>query len=220
MLAAAGALLLDRGSRGVTIAEVARRAHIGKGTVYLYWKTKEDLLLDLVCRDFLALADEVTAAVAADPELARPSRLCPHMLRTAAAHPYVEALQANDEDLLGVLTDDPRSARLLDTLGPHSVMRRVLPIWRDHDLARADWSLADQAFALQSLVAGFHRTAGPRARPAVADPERVIAAAVTALLGPERATPEQVRAAAAEGISALAEQRAVAAELVSRATPN
>jgi AcrR family transcriptional regulator len=60
VLAAAGELVLARGSRGVTIAEVARRAHIGKGTVYLYWKTKEDLLLDLVCRDFLALADEIT----------------------------------------------------------------------------------------------------------------------------------------------------------------
>jgi AcrR family transcriptional regulator len=215
ILAAAGELLLGRGSKGVTIAEVARKAHIGKGTVYLYWKTKEDLLLDLVCRDFLGLADEVTAAVTADPDFARPSRLCPDMLHTAARHPYVSALQSNDEELLGVLTDDPRSARLLDTLGPGAVMHRILPIWRANDLARTDWALADQAFALHSLVSGFLVTTS-RTRPHIDAPERVLAAAVTALLGPERATPEQVRAAAAEGIRTLAEGRATALDLIAQ----
>lgn len=218
ILAAAGELLLGRGSKGVTIAEVARKAHIGKGTVYLYWKTKEDLLLDLVCRDFLAMADEVTSAVTADPDLARPSRLCPNMLHVAAEHPYVSALTRNDEDLLGVLTDDPRSARLLDTLGPDAVMYRILPIWRAHDLARTDWSLADQALALHSLVTGFLTTTGG-SRPRVDDPERVLAAAVTALLGPERATPEQVRAAAEEGIRDLAVERASALDLIGRTAP-
>ena len=215
ILAAAGELLLGRGSRGVTIAEVARKAHIGKGTVYLYWKTKEDLLLELVCRDFLALADEVTAELTADPDLARPSRLCPNMLRGAATHPFVSALQNNDEELLGVLTDDPRSARLLDILGPDAVMRRILPIWRANDLARTDWPPADQAFALRALLAGFVVTAG-RPDASIADPGRVLAATVTALLGPERATPAQVRAAAADGIDILAEGRAIASDLVDR----
>lgn len=215
ILAAAGELLLGRGSKGVTIAEVAQKAHVGKGTVYLYWKTKEDLLLDLVCRDFLALADEVVASVTADPDLARPSRLCPNMLHTAAAHPYVSALQSNDGDLLGVLADDPRSTRLLDTLGPDAVMHGILPIWRDNALARTDWTVEDQAFALHALVTGFLKTTtGPRSRIPVADPERVFAATVTTLLGPERATPEQVRAAAAEGIRHLAAARGTALELI------
>jgi AcrR family transcriptional regulator len=218
ILAAAGELLLARGSKGVTIAEVARKAHIGKGTVYLYWKTKEDLLLDLVCRDFVALADEVTAAVTADSDLARPSRLCPHMLHIAAAHPFVSALQRNDDGLLGVLTDDPRSARLLDALGPEAVMHQALPIWRANDLARADWPLADQAFALHSLLTGFRTTTGLRYWPQIDDPGQVLAAAVTALLGPERATPEQVRAAAAEGIRIFAEQRATALDLIAQPT--
>lgn len=218
VLAAAGELLLGRGSKGVTIAEVARRAHIGTGTVYLYWKTKEDLLLDLVCRDFLALADELIVAITDDPDLARPSHLCPNMLHMAAAHPYVTALQGNDEVMLGVLTDDPRSARLLDTLAPYAVMRQILPIWRAHDLARTDWPLTDQAFALHSLVSGFLITS-QRSRPEVDNPEEVMAAAVTALLGPERATPEQVGAAAADGIRSLTEQRTLAAGLISQPEP-
>lgn len=155
ILAAAGELLLSRGSKGVTIADVATRAHIGKGTVYLYWKTKEDLLLGLISRDFLALADDVTEAVTADPDLARPSRLLPHMLRTASQHPFVNALRSNDGGLLGALTEDPRSAKLLDTLGPDAMMYDVLPIWRRHDLARTDWALDVQALALHALVTGF-----------------------------------------------------------------
>ncbi|MBY8861106.1 TetR/AcrR family transcriptional regulator [Nocardia sp. CA2R105] len=219
ILAAAGELLLGRGSKGVTIAEVARRAHIGKGTVYLYWKTKEDLLLDLVCRDFLALADEEVDALTDDPDLARPSRLCVNMLHRSAAHPYVTALHGNDDELLGVLTQDPRSATLLDTLGPDAVMRQILPIWRSHDLAGTACPLADQAFALDSLISGFLITTRRPSRPQVEDPERVIAAAVTALLGPERATPDQVRAAAAAGIRSLTEQRAIALDLMSQPPP-
>lgn len=211
ILAAAGELLLSRGSRGVTIAAVAAKAHIGKGTVYLYWKSKEDLLLGLLCRDFLALAEGIVTAVTADPDLARPSRLCPNMLRTSAEHPFVTALQSNNDDLLGVLTDDPRAATLLENLGPNAVMHNVLPIWRRHGLARTDWPLADQGLALQALLNGFHT--------ANADPptaERVLAASVTALLGPENATPEQVRAAAAEGARDLTEASAIARDIIDR----
>ncbi|MET9018049.1 TetR family transcriptional regulator [Streptomyces olivaceoviridis] len=216
ILAAAGELLLARGSKGVTIADVARKGHIGKGTVYLYWKTKEDLLLDLLCRDFLALADEVISAVAANHELIRPSRLCPNLLHVAAAHPYVLAVRSNDAELLGVLTDDARSATLLDALGPDAMVRRILPIWRTYDLARTDWSVADQALAVDSLFSGFMMVAGGCSARQVEDPDRVFAASFTALLGPERAAPEQVEAAAAEAVRALGEQSAVVRGLLSQ----
>jgi AcrR family transcriptional regulator len=39
---------LKRGVKGLTIAEIAEKAHVGKGTAYLYWKTKEDLLLAVI----------------------------------------------------------------------------------------------------------------------------------------------------------------------------
>jgi AcrR family transcriptional regulator len=215
ILAAAGELLLARGSKGVTISDVATRAHIGKGTVYLYWKTKEDLLLGLVSRDFIGLADAVTEAVTADPDLARPSRLIPDMLTTAARHPFVDALRRGDDGLLGALTDDPRAAKLLETLSPDAMMSGVLPVWRRHALARTDWPLAEQALALHALLTGFMMAPVPsRFRPEQVVPEQVLAKSVTALLGPERATPAQVRATAAEGIQALADARVTALELI------
>ncbi|WP_103334844.1 TetR/AcrR family transcriptional regulator [Amycolatopsis sp. CA-126428] len=216
ILAAAGELLLARGSKGVTISDVATRAHIGKGTVYLYWKTKEDLLLGLISRDFIGLADAVTEAVTADSDLARPSRLIPRMLTTAARHPFVDALRRGDDGLLGALTEDPRAAKLLETLSPDAMMSGVLPIWRRHALARTDWPLAEQALALHALLTGFMAAPVPsRFRPEPVVPEQVLAKSVTALLGPERATPAQVRATAAEGSQALAEARETALELIS-----
>ncbi|WP_410612484.1 TetR/AcrR family transcriptional regulator [Amycolatopsis sp. lyj-109] len=215
ILAAAGELLLARGSKGVTIADVATRAHIGKGTVYLYWKTKEDLLLGLIGRDFLALADDATEAVTADPDLARPSRLVPDMLTRAARHPFVDALRSEDDGLLGALTADPRSVKLLETLSPDAMMHGVLPIWRRHGLARTDWPLDEQALALHALLTGFLTVTGRhRSRRGPAEPETVLAKAVTALLGPEHATPDQVRATAADGLHMLADARATALDLI------
>lgn len=217
ILAAAGELLRNRGSKGLTVADVAQRAHVGKGTVYLYWDTKEDLLLGLIGRDFLAVADEYATALTADPDLARPSRLCPRMLRVAVEHQFVGALQSLDDGLLGALADDPRSAMLLDTLGPSAVLRTVLPSWRSNRLARTDWAPADQAFALQALTTGVRVTSTDRrSRSGTADPEQVLAAAVTALLGPERASPEQIRTSAADVVRFLTAARSTTIDIIGR----
>ena len=53
ILAVTRDLLLKRGVRGMTVAELAERAHVGKGTVYLYWDTKEELFFSVLARDFL-----------------------------------------------------------------------------------------------------------------------------------------------------------------------
>jgi AcrR family transcriptional regulator len=202
ILAAARDLVLKRGVKGLTIAEIAEKAHVGKGTAYLYWKTKDELLLGLFTREFLAALDEEIDALSADPDLARPHRLCPRLARTAMERPFVRALQSGDADLLGALARHPRATELLDQLGPAGLMDTVLPVWRQHRLARTDWPLDEQAYALQALMAGFigasTRTTALRGV-TVEDPEKVMAAAVTALLGPEEADPADVRATAEEG---------------------
>jgi AcrR family transcriptional regulator len=210
ILAAARDLVLKRGVKGLTIAEIAEKAHVGKGTAYLYWKTKDDLLLGLFTRDFLAAVDEEIDALTADPDLARPHRLCPRLVRMALGRPFVRALQAGDADLLGALTRHPRATKLLEQLGPAGLVYTVLPVWREHRLARTDWPLDEQAYALQALMAGFLETATHASvlrSVSVEDPQKVMAAAVTALLGPEEAGPVDVGATAEEGVRLLQEKR-------------
>lgn len=155
ILAAAGDLLLRRGSRAVTISEVAERARVGKGTVYLYWASKTDLLLGLVARDFLALAEEFTALLREQPDMARPSLLFPALLRTTPGRPFVRAMLREDDDLLGALTADPRAAALTEALGPESLMMTVLPSWRRGRLATEDVPLAEQSYAVLAVFRGF-----------------------------------------------------------------
>ncbi|MGN7779940.1 TetR/AcrR family transcriptional regulator [Mycolicibacterium sp. 22603] len=198
LLAAANDLLLSRGARGFTVADVAARARVGKGTVYLYWPTKEDLLIGLIGREFLSQVEKMIELLAEDNDLARPSRFCPAIVGLATSQPLISALQRNDHDLLGVLTDDPRSRGLHEALGPGAMLRDIIPLWRGNGLARSDWRLADQVFALNGLIGGVTMSIlDPASVPVEVDePLAVLGAAVNALLGPERDTPGGVRATA------------------------
>ena len=50
ILRAASELFCEAGYQGMTIDEVARRANIGKGTVYLYFESKQELALSILDR--------------------------------------------------------------------------------------------------------------------------------------------------------------------------
>jgi len=220
LLAAASDLLIGRGAKGFTVADVAARAHVGKGTVYLYWPTKEDLLIGLIGRAFLSLLDDLIEKLTAEPDLARPSRFCSAMLQIATSQPLVAALQRRDGDLLGVLAEHPRSVALDGALGPGAVLNAILPIWRRHRLARSDWDITDQNFALRALITGVALSLirpDPQPKPAN-DPLDVLGVAVTAILRPEQADQKQLRSAAAEIVEFLREGQAAALQLIDPAT--
>lgn len=212
ILSAAEALLLARGSKGFTVADVAQKAHVGKGTVYLYWATKEDLLIGLIARDFVAVAEDTIDTLRADPQWAVPARFCPYLLRTTGQRTLVKALHDNDDGLLGVLTAHPRSMLLQDALGPGALLNAVLPAWRRNGLAHTDWALADQVLALNALMAGFQLALRDPVAPV--DPYSVMASAVAALLGPETATSAQIEHAAADIVSFLEHGRTTILDLI------
>jgi len=109
-------------------------------------------------------------------------------------------LIAGDDDLLGVLAEDPRAKDMLDQFGPGTLMLKVIPVWREHRMARTDWAPDAQAYALRALQVGFfeledHPCCAPDLP--LASPAEVMAATVTALLGPSTASKADVAAEAA-----------------------
>ncbi|MGL4291261.1 MAG: TetR/AcrR family transcriptional regulator [Phreatobacter sp.] len=67
VLAAARALLIERGYAGFSIDEVARRAGAGKPTIYRWWPTKADLFIDVYAEDKTAsIAGPDTGSLAGD----------------------------------------------------------------------------------------------------------------------------------------------------------
>ncbi len=66
ILAAALALWGERTLAGFTMAEVAARCGLSKGTLYLYFGTKEELLLALLEGQLIGWLDAIDAGLAAD----------------------------------------------------------------------------------------------------------------------------------------------------------
>ncbi len=67
ILQAADGLLVDKGFDGVTMEGIAKRAGVAKQTIYRWWKTKADVLLDAFLEDALEdLEPSDTGDVAVD----------------------------------------------------------------------------------------------------------------------------------------------------------
>ena len=155
VLAAAEELVVKQGFKGVTMAAVAQRAHVGKGTPYLYWRAKEDLFLELIAVNLAELLQGLAVRVRVETGLARAEQLCPAVAEAWLEHPLVRAVQIADNDVLGALLDDPRAHAVATEHGAAAVLRRLLPVWRDHGTVRTDWSLEDQASAIELVLAGY-----------------------------------------------------------------
>lgn len=158
ILDAARQLILRQGFKAVTMAAVAEHAHVGKGTAYQYWRTKEDLFLELVAGELAGVLTDLAERVRAEPALARPDLLCDTVTRSWLSRPLVRALQTSDDFLLGGLLDQPGAAELTTRHGAGAILRDLLPLWRSCEVLRTDWSAEDQANAIALLVIGSFAT--------------------------------------------------------------
>jgi TetR/AcrR family fatty acid metabolism transcriptional regulator len=74
ILDAAVVEIARRGYYGTTVANIAGRAGVADGTIYLYFKSKEDILLSIFERAMQRFIDEA-AAIVEDPQLAPDDKL-------------------------------------------------------------------------------------------------------------------------------------------------
>ena len=65
-LGAARALLIEKGLAGCTIAAVAQRAGVGKGTIYLRWPDRESLVVDALGEVMMVVSNPDTGSVRGD----------------------------------------------------------------------------------------------------------------------------------------------------------
>lgn len=148
ILDAAGALLLRLGYRKVTIEDIARQADIGKGTVYLHWRTKDQLFHGLILRESIGLVAETLDRLRSDPAEVVPHRFLRAAFLATMRRPLLVALLTGDGELLGKLTDSPlRSQELLANRRFYDVMTR-------HHLLRDD--IPNLTYAMQAAATGFY----------------------------------------------------------------
>ncbi|WP_214322637.1 TetR/AcrR family transcriptional regulator [Nonomuraea sediminis] len=218
ILDSARELVLDHGVSKVTVTEIARAAGVGKGTVYLYWPAKEDLILGLFTRDLLTFLEEIIGRITADPATVLPRRLAPLLIRTGRKLPLSHRLHS-DADQLRLLAQRAGDRDLFARTRPSALCHEVMPIMHRHGLIRHDRPLAEQAYALHAVLTGFGTAiSDPATAPlSVADPEEVLADTVAQLLEPavEPGGPA-ITAAADETVAVFRATRDAVLDLIDR----
>ncbi|PZG32034.1 TetR/AcrR family transcriptional regulator [Spongiactinospora gelatinilytica] len=212
-------LVLDHGVRKVTVTEIAREAGVGKGTVYLYWPTKEDLILGLFARDLLTFLDEAIACVVADPATVLPRRFGPLLIRTGLKLPLARRLYRSEADLLRLFTQQAGYGELLARTTPNAMCEAGMPILHRHHLIRRDRPLQDLTYMVHAVTTGFLTAiADPAgAPPGPTDPDVVLADTLAQLLDPPAApAASAIAAAAAETVAVMREIREAVLELIDR----
>ena len=180
ILDAAGELLLRMGYRKVAVDDIARAVGIGKGTVYLHWRTKELLFQALMMRESADLTDEILGRIKADPSMILPHRMISSSFLVTHRRPLVMAMLRGNAEMFGSLGDlalrkqqDELRAQFEEAMLRHGLVRSDVP---------------NLTYALNASTLGFYlgdtlsdefedispRREGGSARPP--DPHRVRAA--------------------------------------------
>ena len=101
ILDAAAELMLRWGYNKTTIDDIARYAGVAKGTIYLHWKTREDLFLALMRREYVRLVKDIQQRIASDPEGGTLQGITKHSMLATMKSPLMKAVLLRDTDLLG-----------------------------------------------------------------------------------------------------------------------
>jgi len=153
ILDAAAELLVRWGYKRVTVDDVACAAGIGKGTLYLHWKTRETLFAAVLLREAATVFDELAEAVRRDPCLARPHAFMRCYFLSVTRRPLMRAIFVADVEMLGnlarLLHNSPLAATRDCALGAY------LELCRQHGLLRGDLPIHELAFAMRACAIGF-----------------------------------------------------------------
>jgi AcrR family transcriptional regulator len=154
ILDVAADLLLRHGYRRVTMDDVAAGAGIGKGTVYLHWKTREQLFGAVFAREVLCAMDELRQALRREPQACVLHRFARTYFVAIANRPLLRGFLLADPHLLGKLSSSPDTARH----DRHGAMARgYLELLAERGLLRDDMHVDEIGYAYQATFEGFLR---------------------------------------------------------------
>jgi AcrR family transcriptional regulator len=152
ILDATAELLQEHGYRRVNMDDVAARARVGKGTVYLHWKTREALFWAALQRETMRLLDDLVNQLGKDAELALPHRLMRVVFVEVLRRPLVKAVLLSDPEVLGALAaDDSVAAAQRELAGNPD----YLDLLARHGLLRPGLAAASAGHILGSVMRGF-----------------------------------------------------------------
>jgi len=153
ILDAAAELMLRWGYNKTTIDDIARYAGVAKGTIYLHWKTREDLFMALMRREYVRLMEDIQQRISGDPEGGTLHGITKHSMLATMKSPLMKAVLLRDTDLLGEWTrkeyaSPSYSAQIAQSLA-------LLELLRSRGVVRDDIDVRRQVFMLDAITMGF-----------------------------------------------------------------
>lgn len=152
ILAVAGELLLKWGYKRVTMEDIAHYSGIGKGTIYLHWKSKDALFRTLLLREVLEIWRGLMERIRANPHEIRYSRLMSAMMLTGSQRLLARALFTGDSEILGKLAGGGNRKLQTQQMG---ASHQFITLLREYGLLRTDDPIPQQMYMLQGALTGF-----------------------------------------------------------------
>ena len=154
ILDAAAASLLRWGYDKTNIEDIARQAGVGKGTIYLHWKTRDELFRVLIKREQLAMAADFKQRVSEDPAGATLHGMYKHYVLALAKRPLLKALFLHDSEVLGKFAQSEHSnSAFVERIAGFKIYLEFL---REQGQVRTDLSVKKQVYMLSAIVMGHY----------------------------------------------------------------
>lgn len=188
ILSAAQDVFAEQGFDAARMEEVARRARVGKGTLYNYYESKEDLLIQAVIASMEEVRERIATAVNPSPD--EPIRSVEDVLRMLivdALPGLTRRFHSLYNQAWGVIARDPEARRRLFEASQAFYRERerdfeeLIEAGARAGQFRSDVDPAEMSLLLQALFDGLlHRATFDEPR---VDPSRAFAALLQLLRG-------------------------------------
>jgi len=153
ILDATSDLIMRNGYHKTTIHDIAREAGVGKGTLYLHWKSRDELFAALIMREKVAMAEDIQRRIARDPAGASLRGLLKHAALALMHRPLLKAVLLRDTEAYGRLAQhEQEGATSTEVLAGFTTYLQVL---REQGLVRTDLPLQTQGALFSSIFLGF-----------------------------------------------------------------
>jgi len=150
----AAAKLIERWSyKKTTIDDIAKQAGVAKGTIYLHWKTREELFRAVIVHEELKVTEDMKQRVANDPEGSTLHAMLKHWMLAIIKRPIWKAVFLRDTDMLGELVrTEYTSAAAQEGIAGFTTYLEFL---RGRGLIRTDQDVQQQIYMMNAIAIGF-----------------------------------------------------------------
>jgi AcrR family transcriptional regulator len=153
ILDAAAELILRWGYDKTTVDDIAQKAGVAKGTIYLHWKTREELFEALLRRESLELGQDFRQRITQDPAGATLRGIYKHAALALIRRPLLKAVLLGDREIIGRLARSEQNQSYYASRWAGFTI--YLDFLRSHDIIRTDISIQEQAYAVTAIFVGY-----------------------------------------------------------------